>query len=46
MFLALALFFGGIATVFRRRLPQVATLTVGAVGFTIGLGAVVWAHLA
>lgn len=46
VFLALALFFGGIATVFQRRLPQVATLTVGAVGFTIGLAAVVWAHLA
>jgi hypothetical protein len=46
VFLALALFFGGIATVFQRRLPQVGTLVVGAVSFTIGVGAVVWAHLA
>jgi Domain of unknown function (DUF4337) len=46
VFLALSLFFGGIATVFQRRLPQVAMLTVGAVGFVIGMGAVVWAHLA
>jgi hypothetical protein len=46
VFLALALFFGGIATVFQRRLPQVGMLVVGAVSFTIGVGAVVWAHLA
>jgi hypothetical protein len=46
VFLALALFFGGIATVFRRYLPQVGTLAVGAVSFVIGAGAVVWAHLA
>jgi hypothetical protein len=46
VFLALALFFGGIATVFQRHRPQVGTLAVGAVSFTIGVGAVVWAHLA
>jgi hypothetical protein len=46
VFLALALFFGGIATVFQRRLPQVSTLVVGAASFGIGVGAVVWAHLA
>ncbi|MGY1814601.1 DUF4337 family protein [Blastococcus sp. SYSU D00820] len=45
VFLALSLFFGGIATVFRRRLPQYATLTVGGAGLVIGVGAVVWAHL-
>jgi hypothetical protein len=46
VFLALALFFGGIATVFQRRSPQVGTLTVGAASFVIGIGAVIWAHLA
>jgi hypothetical protein len=46
VFLALALFFGGIATVFQRRSPQVGTLAVGAASFVIGAGAVVWAHLA
>ncbi|SFK97174.1 DUF4337 family protein [Geodermatophilus ruber] len=46
VFLALSLFFGGIATVFKRRLPQLVTLTVGSVGFVIGLGAVIWAHMA
>jgi hypothetical protein len=46
VFLALALFFGGIATVFQRHLPQVGTLVIGTASFTIGVGAVVWAHLA
>ena len=45
VFLALSLFFGGIATVFRRHLPQVATIGVGTAGLVIGVGAVVWAHL-
>ncbi|WP_245852489.1 DUF4337 family protein [Blastococcus aggregatus] len=45
VFLALSLFFGGIATVFRRHLPQVATLAIGGAGLLIGGGAVVWAHL-
>ncbi len=45
VFLALSLFFGGIATVFRRYLPQAATLAIGAGGLLIGGGAVVWAHL-
>ncbi len=46
VFLALALFFGGVATVFRRQTAQVGTLAVGGVGFVLGIGAVVWAHLA
>jgi hypothetical protein len=45
VFLALSLFFGGIATVFRRHLPQAATLAIGGIGLVIGSGAVVWAHL-
>ena len=45
VFLALSLFFGGIATVFRRYLPQAATLAIGGVGLVIGGGAVIWAHL-
>ncbi|MBN1091919.1 DUF4337 family protein [Blastococcus sp. TML/M2B] len=45
VFLALSLFFGGIATVFRRYLPQVATLAIGGAGLLIGGGAVLWAHL-
>jgi hypothetical protein len=45
VFLALSLFFGGIATIFRRHLPQVATIGIGVVGLAIGTGAVVWAHL-
>ncbi|RBY86859.1 DUF4337 family protein [Blastococcus sp. TF02A-26] len=45
VFLALSLFFGGIATVFRRHLPQVATIAVGTAGLVIGVGAVVWAHV-
>ena len=45
VFLALSLFFGGIATVFRRHLPQAATLAIGGAGLLIGGGAVVWAHL-
>jgi Domain of unknown function (DUF4337) len=46
VFLALALFFGGIATVFRRHTAQLINLAIGGVGVVIGLGAVVWAHLA
>jgi hypothetical protein len=45
VFLALSLFFGGIATVFRRHLPQVGTIGVGTAGLVIGVGAVLWAHL-
>lgn len=45
VFLALSLFFGGIATVFRRHLPQLATVGIGTAGLLIGTGAVVWAHL-
>jgi hypothetical protein len=45
VFLALSLFFGGIATVFRRYLPQAATLAIGGIGLVVGTGAVVWAHL-
>jgi len=45
VFLALSLFFGGIATVFRRRLPQLATVGIGTAGLAIGTGAVLWAHL-
>jgi hypothetical protein len=45
VFLALSLFFGGIATVFRRRLPQLATVGIGTAGLVIGTGAVLWAHL-
>ena len=46
VFLALALFFGGIATVFRREATQLITLAVGGLGLVVGLGAVAWAHLA
>ena len=45
VFLALSLFFGGIATMFRRRLPQLATVGIGTTGLAIGAGAVLWAHL-
>jgi hypothetical protein len=45
VFLALSLFFGGIATVFRRRLPQLATVGIGTAGLVIGSGALLWAHL-
>lgn len=43
--LALSLFFGGIASVFKRRTPQLATLAVGTLGFVGGMVVIVTASM-